>query len=162
MKIVNRDQLTHIRSGLKAAGKTIVFTNGCFDILHAGHVRYLQAARELGDCLIVGLNSDASVQTLKGPTRPVNGQDDRAEVLAALSAVDYVVIFEEKTAENLIGIIYPDIYVKGGDYVVEELPEAAIVRANGGKIVLIPEVAGRSSSNIIRKIAQQSLGREPQ
>lgn len=156
MKIITRADIADIAKTIKAAGKNIVFTNGCFDILHAGHVRYLAGARALGDCLFVGLNSDKSVRVLKGPTRPINSQDDRAEVLAALAAVDYVVIFEETTAENLINEIKPDIYAKGGDYTVEELPESKIVAANGGRIVLVPEVPGRSSSNIISKINNQA------
>lgn len=155
MKIIERGEISSRVNNLKAAGKTIVFTNGCFDILHAGHVRYLAAARSLGDCLIVGLNSDTSVSSLKGPTRPINHQDDRAEVLAGLAAVDYVVVFSEKTAEGIIEEISPDIYVKGGDYCVEDLPEAKIVFAYGGKIELIPEVVGRSSTNVIKKIKTQ-------
>jgi len=152
MKIIERADSTAIAKNIKAAGKTIVFTNGCFDILHAGHVRYLAAARALGDCLIVGLNSDRSVRSLKGPTRPLNDQDDRAEVLAALAAVDYLVIFEESTAENLVTEIKPDIYAKGGDYTIEKLPESKIVAAYGGRTVLVPKVPGRSSSSIISKI----------
>lgn len=154
MKIIDYTQIKNIAEQLKADGKTIVFTNGCFDILHVGHVRYLQAARELGDCLILGLNSDQSVRTLKGPTRPINNQADRAEVLSALSAVDYVVIFEEPTAENLIHQIKPAIYVKGGDYNIKDLPEASIVSQYGGQTILIPEVIGKSSSNIIKKITE--------
>lgn len=156
MKIIDRSDIAAIAKHLKAAGNTIVFTNGCFDILHAGHVRYLAGARALGDCLIVGLNSDQSVRALKGPTRPVNPQDDRAEVLAALTAVDYVVIFEETTAENLVSEIQPNIYAKGGDYTIESLPESRIVTAYGGRIVLVPEVPGRSSSNIIKKISGEA------
>jgi len=152
MKFIDDKQIQNIVGQLKAEGKTIVFTNGCFDILHAGHVRYLQAARELGDCLIVGLNSDSSVRALKGPTRPINNEDDRAEVLSALSAVDYVVIFADNTAERLVTEIEPAFYVKGGDYNVKELPEAQIVAKYGGKTVLIPEVVGKSSSNIIKKL----------
>lgn len=152
MKIIDYDQIKNIAEQLKADGKTIVFTNGCFDILHVGHVRYLQAARELGDCLILGLNSDKSVRTLKGSTRPINNQADRAEVLSALSAVDYVVVFEELTAENLIRQIKPAIYVKGGDYNIKDLPESSIVSQYGGQTTLIPEVIGKSSSNIIKKI----------
>lgn len=155
VKITDRFRITEIIQTCKAAGKTIVFTNGCFDILHAGHVRYLAAARELGDCLIVGLNSDASVKALKGPSRPINHQDDRAEVIAGLQAVDYVIVFEEQTAENLIADIRPDIYVKGGDYCMEEIPEAKLVTEYGGRIELIPAVPGRSSSNIIRRISQK-------
>lgn len=156
MKIIARADIADIARNIKAAGRNIVFTNGCFDILHAGHVRYLAGARALGDCLIVGLNSDESVRVLKGPARPINSQDDRAEVLAALAAVDYVVIFEETTAENLINEIKPDIYAKGGDYTVEKLPESKIVAAHGGRIVLVPEVPGRSSSNIISRINRQA------
>lgn len=154
MKIIDKDKIGNIAKQLKADGKTIVFTNGCFDILHAGHVRYLGAAREQGDCLILGLNSDQSVRTLKGSTRPINNQDDRAEVISALSAVDYVVIFEETTAEKLVDEIKPTIYVKGGDYDIKDLPEATIAAQYGGKTILIPEVPGRSSSNIIKKIKE--------
>lgn len=152
MKIVERNELNDVIAHIKAAGRTVVFTNGCFDILHVGHVRYLTAARELGECLIVGLNSDESVRALKGPTRPINSENDRAEVLAALLAVDYVVIFGERTAENLVAEIKPDIYVKGGDYSVDQLPEAKVIAQYGGRIELIPEVPGRSSSNVIKKI----------
>ena len=137
---------------LRAERKKIVFTNGCFDILHAGHVRYLERAKEFGDCLVIGLNSDASVRSLKGESRPINHEIDRAEVLGALRVVDCVVIFGDETAEKLIAKIRPDIYVKGGDYTVETLPEAEIVQHYGGKIEFVPLVAGRSSTNIINKI----------
>ncbi|MDF2636326.1 MAG: rfaE bifunctional protein [Pelosinus sp.] len=157
MKIIEDCKIKNIAKQLKADGKTIVFTNGCFDILHAGHVRYLQAARELGDCLIVGLNSDSSVRTLKGPTRPINNEEDRAEVLSALSAVDYVVIFADNTAERLVTEIEPAFYVKGGDYNVKELPEAQIVAKYGGETVLIPEVVGKSSSSIIKKVQGKEI-----
>ena len=152
MKTMQYDEIKNIAKQLKADGKTVVFTNGCFDILHAGHVRYLQAAKELGDCLILGLNSDQSVSAIKGPTRPINQQEDRAEVISALSAVDYVVIFDEPTAEDLVTAIKPTIYVKGGDYNVKDLPEAAIAEQYGGKTVLIPEVPGRSTTNMIKKM----------
>ncbi|WP_072137565.1 D-glycero-beta-D-manno-heptose 1-phosphate adenylyltransferase [Sporomusa ovata] len=152
MKVVQCDQIKTIAATLKAAGKVVVFTNGCFDLLHSGHVRYLAAARRLGDCLIVGLNSDKSISRLKGMTRPINGQEDRAEVLSALAAVDYVVIFDDHTAAGLVAAIKPDIYVKGGDYRIEDIPEAQAVSSYGGKMVLIPPVPGRSSSNIINKI----------
>ncbi len=159
MKIIARNEAANIAAGLKAAGQKVVFTNGCFDILHAGHVRYLAAAKNLGDRLIVGLNSDQSVKSFKGADRPINTQDDRAEVLSAMAAVDYVVIFEDRTAEGLVAEIQPDIYVKGGDYRLEELPEAKIVASYGGRTVLVPEVPGRSSSNIIGKIKETaSLG----
>ena len=141
----------------KAAGRTVVFTNGCFDILHAGHVRYLTAAKKLGDILVVGLNSDESVHRLKGEGRPVNSAADRAEILAGLRAVDHVVIFGDATAEALISQIQPDIYVKGGDYSLNRLPEAAIVAAYGGRTVLIPLVEGRSTTNVIRRLQQNCL-----
>lgn len=156
MKTVSDRQIVEIVGKLKAQGKKVVFTNGCFDILHVGHVRYLAAAKQLGDCLIVGLNSDSSVRQLKGPSRPVNIAEDRAEVLSALSAVDYVVIFSDNTAERLVELIRPDIYVKGGDYKVENLPEAKIVAKYGGRTILLPEVKGRSSTSIIKKIIRQS------
>jgi rfaE bifunctional protein nucleotidyltransferase chain/domain len=152
MKIVAREHLAGLIGELRAAGRSIVFTNGCFDILHAGHVRYLASARELGDWLIVGLNSDRSVRGLKGPDRPLNSEEDRAEVLAALAAVDSVVIFDDPTAAGLVSEIRPDVYVKGGDYQVKSLPEADLVAGYGGRTVLLPEVPGRSSSNVIRKI----------
>ncbi len=141
----------------KTAGRTVVFTNGCFDILHAGHVRYLTEAKKLGDILIVGLNSDESVHRLKGDGRPVNSAEDRAEVLAGLRAVDHVLVFGEATAEALIGQIQPDIYVKGGDYSLDRLPEAAIVAAYGGRTVLAPMVEGRSTTNVIRRLQQNGL-----
>ena len=154
MKIVDRSAIRAIAEQLRTSGRTVVFTNGCFDILHAGHVRYLAAAAALGDCLIVGLNSDLSVRRLKGPTRPVNGEADRAEVLAGLTAVGYIVVFDDATAEGLVAEIKPDFYVKGGDYRLEDLPEAAVAASYGGKTVLIPEVPGRSSSRIIGKIKE--------
>lgn len=152
MKIIDQKDLRNTVDELKAAGKKIVFTNGCFDVLHAGHVRYLAEAKELGNVLIVGINSDASVSGLKGPGRPVNVEEDRAEVIAALGAVDFVVLFEELTAEALVEQIRPHVYVKGGDYNVKDLPEAKIAAQFGGKTILIPEVPGRSTTNIIRRI----------
>lgn len=137
---------------LREKNKKIIFTNGCFDILHAGHVRYLESAKACGDYLVIGLNSDASVRALKGEARPINSEEDRAEVIGALRAVDDVVIFGDETAENLIAKVRPDVYVKGGDYTLETLPEAKIVLSYGGKIEFIPLVSGRSSSNIINKI----------
>ena len=154
MTIVNRCDIKTMTETVKSADKTIVFTNGCFDILHAGHVRYLNEAKKLGDCLIVGLNSDESVRKLKGPSRPINSAEDRAEVLSALSAVDYVVVFSDATAEGLVTELQPTIYVKGGDYNIKDLPEAEIVAQYGGKTILIPEVVGKSSSNIINKMKQ--------
>lgn len=137
---------------LREGGQKVVFTNGCFDILHAGHVRYLKKARSYGDCLVLGLNSDASVRRIKGPTRPINCEADRAEVADALACVDYVVIFDEPTAEELITKVRPDVYVKGGDYTLETLPEGRIVKAYGGEVELVSLVEGRSTTNIIKKI----------
>ena len=145
------------REQYRCEHKTVVFTNGCFDILHAGHVRYLTAARGLGDILIVGLNSDASVHKLKGPGRPVNPAADRAEVLSALRSVDHVVIFDEDTAEELVRLLQPDVYVKGGDYSLDRLPESTIVAAYGGRTVLVPLVEGRSTTNVIRHLQQPDL-----
>ena len=139
---------------LHRAGQKIVFTNGCFDILHAGHVRYLEKARSFGDCLVLGLNTDASVRGNKGPSRPINSELDRAEVVGALKAVDYVVLFGEKTAETIIAKVRPDVYVKGGDYTLETLPEAKIVQSYGGRVEFVQMVAGRSTTNVIKKIEQ--------
>lgn len=139
---------------LHRAGQKIVFTNGCFDILHVGHVRYLEKARSFGDCLVLGLNTDASVRGNKGASRPINGELDRAEVVGALKAVDYVVLFGEKTAETIIAKVRPDVYVKGGDYTLETLPEAKIVQSYGGRVEFVQMVAGRSTTNVIKKIEQ--------
>ena len=146
--------LTPVLAAARAKGKTVVFTNGCFDILHAGHVRYLSEAKKLGDILVVGLNSDDSVRRLKGEGRPVNPAVDRAEVLAGLRAVDHVAVFGEATAEELIRRLQPDIYVKGGDYSLERLPESVIVASYGGRTVLVPLVEGRSTTNVIRRLQQ--------
>ena len=154
---VTRDNLSAFAAALRAHGQRIVFTNGCFDILHVGHVRYLGAARALGDCLVVGLNSDASVRRLKGPERPVNEEADRAEVLDALRAVDYVTIFDEPTAAELIEIIRPDVYVKGGDYTIATLPEAKIVRGYGGRVEFIDLVPERSTTRVIEKLRGTAL-----
>ena len=153
--LVERDDILHICKQMKIDGKRIVFTNGCFDILHAGHVAYLQDSRKLGDLLIIGLNSDESVRRLKGNGRPINIFNDRAEVLSALSSVDYVTIFEEDTPYNLIKSILPDVLVKGGDYDPENIVGADIVKKNGGQIITIPFVEGKSTTEIIKKI--QSL-----
>ncbi|HBT78858.1 MAG TPA: D-glycero-beta-D-manno-heptose 1-phosphate adenylyltransferase [Selenomonas sp.] len=151
MLISNKD-IEFFCQVLRAGGKKVVFTNGCFDILHAGHVRYLAKARSFGDCLVLGLNSDASVRRLKGPERPINNEQDRAEVVGGLQSVDYVVIFDEPTAEQLIAKVKPDVYVKGGDYTLETLPEAKIVQSYGGRVEFVQMVAGRSTTNVIEKI----------
>ncbi len=149
--LIDRKSIPNLREELK--NKKIVFTNGCFDILHVGHVRYLTASKNFGDVLIVGLNTDESVKKLKGESRPINNQDDRAEVLLGLKAVDYVIFFGENTAENLIAELKPNVYVKGGDYTLDTLPEAKIVQSYGGHVELVNLVAGKSTTNIIEKIS---------
>ena len=153
--LIRRTQIAQFSAVLRDAGARVVFTNGCFDILHAGHVRYLAAARALGDYLILGLNSDASVRRLKGETRPVNDENDRAAVVGALKSVDAVVIFGEDTAEALIDEVRPAVYVKGGDYTRETLPESRIVEAYGGEVAFIPLVAGKSTTNIIERAGRK-------
>lgn len=137
---------------LKAQNKKVVFTNGCFDILHVGHLRYLNEAKKQGDVLIIGVNSDSSVKRLKGETRPINNQFDRAELLCGLKAVDYAVIFEEDTPEELIATLKPSIHVKGGDYKKEDLPETKIVESYGGEVRILSFVEGKSTTNIVNKI----------
>ena len=130
----------------------IVFTNGCFDILHVGHARYLQEARALGDILVVGINSDASVRLLKGPSRPIQDEGDRSELLASLSAVDYVVVFSEQTPEKLIEAIAPDILVKGGDWAIESIVGANFVMSRGGQVRALQFHPGRSTTKLLERI----------
>ncbi len=151
-KIKLRGEIAPIARNLKNEGARIVFTNGCFDLLHLGHVRYLREAKKLGDVLIVGLNSDASVTALKGPDRPYISEMERAEILASLECVDYVTIFEELRPDNLIKLVRPDVHVKGGDYKISELPEKKVVESLGGKVVVIPPIKGRSTTSIVEKI----------
>ncbi|HSJ56900.1 MAG TPA: D-glycero-beta-D-manno-heptose 1-phosphate adenylyltransferase [Anaerolineae bacterium] len=139
---------------LRREGKRIVFTNGCFDILHGGHVLYLNRAKELGDVLVVGVNTDESVARLKGPDRPINGLQDRMQVLAGLSSVDLVIPFHEDTPKNLIRIVRPDLFVKGGDYTPDTLPEAPLVRELGGEVHIMPYLESRSTTSIIDRIRQ--------
>jgi D-beta-D-heptose 7-phosphate kinase/D-beta-D-heptose 1-phosphate adenosyltransferase len=156
--VLTREALAEERQRLRTAGKTVVFTNGCFDILHRGHVDYLTKARALGDVLIVGLNTDASVQRLKGPTRPVVNEDDRAFVLSALAAVDYVTLFGEETPLELIRAIVPDILVKGGDWAIDRVVGKDVVEAAGGRVQTIAFVPNRSTTGIIDRIAQTMKG----
>jgi len=151
-KIVPEPEAAIIRKTY--ASQRIVFTNGCFDLLHVGHVRYLAAAKQLGDILVVGLNSDASVRLLKGPDRPINSESDRAEILAALTVVDHVVIFQEMRVTRLISSLQPNLYVKGGDYSVDSLPrdEVDAVRSVGAEIKIMPLVPGRSTTQLIEAI----------
>ena len=150
-KIIDKKNIEKTIKKLKQENKNIVFTNGCFDILHVGHVRYLKESSKFGDVLIVGLNSDLSVKKLKGKTRPINNENDRAEILCALYFVDYVVIFDEDTPEKLLDTIKPDTYTKGADYTIDTLPEAKTVLKNGGKVEFINLVQGKSTTNIIKK-----------
>lgn len=150
--IVKTEDIVNLCEILRNSGKTIALTNGTFDILHAGHVRYLNEAAKLADYLILGLNSDKSVKQYKSDKRPIVTQIERAEVIDALKAIDYVVIFDETTADDLIAKVKPDIYVKGGDYTEESLPETATVKKYGGKIAFIRVVEGCSTTNIISKI----------
>jgi D-beta-D-heptose 7-phosphate kinase/D-beta-D-heptose 1-phosphate adenosyltransferase len=133
-------------------GRRVVFTNGCFDILHRGHITYLNQARALGDVLIVGVNSDDGIRRLKGPERPINTLEDRLHVLAALTCVDHLTTFDEDTPCNLVRLIRPDVFVKGGDYTRDRLPEAGVVEALGGTVHILPLVADRSTTNLIRRI----------
>jgi rfaE bifunctional protein nucleotidyltransferase chain/domain len=149
---ISRELAANILSEARDAGKKAVFTNGCFDIIHAGHVTYLAQAKRLGDILIVGLNSDESVSRLKGPSRPVNNYADRAAVMSALKPVDYVVEFTEDTPLELIKAIKPDIITKGGDYTPENIVGADFVTANGGEVVVIPFVPGKSTTGIISRM----------
>jgi rfaE bifunctional protein nucleotidyltransferase chain/domain len=152
-RVVTLEELTTLLPAWRAGGKRLVLTNGTFDILHVGHVRYLQAARTLGDILVVGINSDASARGNKGPGRPVVTQEERAEIVAALRCVDYATIFDEPTAVRLVEALRPDVYVKGGDYDGSKpLPEAEAVRTYGGEVRIVPFVPGHSASNLIENV----------
>lgn len=155
-KILTASALMTALSARRARKERIVFTNGCFDLLHVGHTRYLQEARKLGDCLVVGLNSDASVRAIKSDGRPVVPQAQRAEVLAALACVDHVVIFDEPDPQNLIARIQPDILVKGGDWPIDQIVGREIVQARGGRVVTIPLVPDVSTTSLVRRIKSLS------
>ncbi len=150
-----RNELATVLQQLKSEGNVVVTTNGCFDVLHLGHLRYLQAARQLGDLLVVAINSDASVRELKGENRPLIPEDERAEMLAGLQCVDYVVIFPELTPIKLLSELKPDIHVKGGDYKLEQLVEKEVVEANGGKVIVGLNVPGKSTTNLIDVICER-------
>ncbi|MBJ7390242.1 MAG: adenylyltransferase/cytidyltransferase family protein [Chthoniobacterales bacterium] len=153
-RILTTEALSGIRDDMARAGQRLVFTNGCFDLLHAGHVRYLQQARELGHALAVGLNSDRSVRELKGAGRPINAEDDRAEVVAALGCVDYVVIFDGKRATDILRAVRPHVYAKGGDYTPESLDpdERAVLAAAGAEVRILPLVPGRSTTAALERM----------
>jgi len=154
-KVVSKEKLKRIISGLKSKGKRIVFTNGCFDLLHVGHTRYLKKARSYGDALVVALNSDRSVKRLKGNSRPILNQKDRAEILSELECVSYVTIFNEDTPAEIIKYILPDVLVKGADYKIEDIVGNDTVTENGGKVVAVSLVKGKSTSVIIAKIKNE-------
>jgi D-beta-D-heptose 7-phosphate kinase / D-beta-D-heptose 1-phosphate adenosyltransferase len=159
--IVGADELSRYVRAHRAAGRRLVFTNGCFDVLHRGHVSYLNQAKQLGDVLVVALNSDASVARLKGPDRPVNPAEDRAAVLSALSCVDHVVVFGTDSPTELLELVRPDVYVKGGDYTPEMLPETPVVRCLGGDVRILDYVDDRSTTRIIERIRAAGTGTAP-
>ncbi len=150
--ILNREKLSALCRKWRDDGETIVFTNGCFDILHVGHIRYLAQARELGDRLVVGINTDDSTRALKGPGRPIVPEDERAELVASLKFVDAVSLFNEPTPVDLIRAVRPHIHVKGGDYRPEDLPEAEVVRELGGEIRVLGLIKGRSTTGLVQAI----------
>jgi rfaE bifunctional protein nucleotidyltransferase chain/domain len=151
-KIIPRADLPDVGERIRAEGRRVVFTNGCFDLLHVGHLRYLQAARSLGDVLVVGVNTDAGVRRLKGPERPLVTEDERAELLAGLECVDHVTLFDEATPVETILSLKPDLHVKGGDYQAETLPETPAVRSYGGEVAILALTPGRSTTGLVEKV----------
>ena len=158
-KILTRDELLIERQSLRDASKKLVFTNGVFDILHVGHLRYLRLARTLGDALVVAVNSDRSVRELKGEGRPLMSENDRAEILAGLEAVDYVTLFDDISPRSVIAELLPDVLVKGGDYALDQIHGREEVEAAGGAVVSLPLVEGMSTTNILKKVL--SIKKEP-
>jgi D-beta-D-heptose 7-phosphate kinase/D-beta-D-heptose 1-phosphate adenosyltransferase len=154
-KIKGKTELSKIVQELKAEGKRIVFTNGCFDLLHVGHIRYLEAAKRLGNVLVVGVNSDQSVRGLKGPLRPILPVEERTEILAALGCVDFVTVFDEPTPLKLIAHLQPTVLVKGGDWTKEDVVGKEVVEASGGEVIILPFVEGSSTSVLIEKILKR-------
>ena len=154
-KIKTREELRRIVENLKAKGKRIVFTNGCFDLLHIGHIRYLEEAKSLGDILVVGVNSDRSVRSLKGPNRPILPEEERAEILSGLECVNYINIFDEPTPLELISSLQPQVLVKGGDWTKEAAVGKEVVERSGGEVVILPFVEGSSTSNLIEAILKR-------
>ncbi len=156
VKLKRLDEMIPLVRELQAEGKRVVFTNGCFDLLHRGHVRYLTEARALGDVLVVGLNGDRSVAALKGAGRPIQTAEERVEILAALSAVDYILLFDELTPEKIITALRPDVLVKGGDWTPDQIVGRAGVEAHGGRVVALPYLSGSSTSGLIQRILDRS------
>ena len=160
-KIYHLSELASILQQAKSDGNVVVTTNGCFDVLHLGHLHYLQAARQLGDLLVVAVNSDSSVRQLKGENRPLVPEEERAEMLAGLECVDYVVIFPELTPISLLSQLKPNVHVKGGDYKLEQLIERDVVEANGGKVIVGLNVPGKSTTNLIEVICERYKDTQP-
>lgn len=156
-KVIKKKGLCGILGRLRSRKKKIVFTNGCFDILHKGHIRYLKKAGSLGDVLVIGLNSDRSIRAIKGPRRPINCELDRAEILAALDFVDYVTIFDEDTPQKLIEELKPDILVKGGDWKIDDIVGADFIKSRGGRVVRIPFIKGYSTSSLIERLLDEKM-----
>lgn len=154
-ELIKREEIRQVVKNLQDNGKTVVTTNGCFDILHVGHVRYLQKTKSFADYSVVLLNSDKSVKAIKGENRPINNENDRAEILCALSCVDFVVLFDESSPRDLLDEIKADIHTKGADYSVETLPEADVIIKNGGRIEFIEFVEGKSTTNTIMKMKSE-------
>jgi D-beta-D-heptose 7-phosphate kinase/D-beta-D-heptose 1-phosphate adenosyltransferase len=161
-KIVNIQELKNVVGMCRNREQKIVFTNGCFDLLHLGHIQYLQQAKELGDVLVLGLNSDSSVRKLKGPQRPLISEQQRAQILAALDCIDYITVFSELDPLNLIRAVEPDVLVKGGDYKPEEVVGREIVETSGGKVVIVPLIENLSTSAIVQNIIEKYTEHPPQ
>jgi rfaE bifunctional protein nucleotidyltransferase chain/domain len=151
-KVKSLDELKTLTAAARTNGKIVVFTNGCFDLLHRGHIYLLREAKALGNLLVVGINSDQSVKAIKGPTRPILAETDRVELIAAMEMVDYVVLFEEPDPYNTIAVLRPKVLVKGGDWTSEEIIGADIVRRDGGEVVVLPYLKGSSTTEIIEKV----------
>jgi D-beta-D-heptose 7-phosphate kinase/D-beta-D-heptose 1-phosphate adenosyltransferase len=160
-KLKTTSELAQLAVAARLDGRRVVFTNGCFDLLHIGHTRYLQQARALGDLLMVAINSDASVSGLKGPERPLVPQQERAEVVAALACVDYVTIFDASDPGDVIAAIQPDVLAKGGDWPVDKIVGREVVQARGGRVVSIPLVPGSSTTALVRRIVERATTRAP-
>jgi rfaE bifunctional protein nucleotidyltransferase chain/domain len=150
-RILDREALIAQTKSAREVGQTIVFTNGCFDVLHAGHIRYLQGARQLGDVLVVAINADAQVRALKGLGRPILAELDRAELVASIEAVDFVTIFDEPTVEELLLLIQPDVHAKGTDYTEETVPERDVVRSFGGRVAIVGDPKNHSTSEMLKR-----------
>ncbi len=153
--LVSRAELVKLRAQWRAEGKKVVFTNGCFDIIHIGHVKILEAAKKLGDILVIGLNSDSSTQSIKGPKRPVIPEEERAQLLLALKSVDFVTLFDENTPHEIIKALVPDILVKGKDYELKDIVGRETVENNGGKVVRVPLIDGKATTHIIARIKER-------